>query len=110
MECTKCGLPIEGDRHGGTAIVVSNGMAAGFAGIDRYAGHDIRHPECVDDPAHLPPDQFQKWAVATIHTVMECLSAQVHNHNDLVDALEQLHPGTRTAYEQVLLRGKGNEE
>ena len=33
-------------------------------------------------------------------------SAQVHNLNYLVDALEELHPGTRAAYEQILIRSQ----
>ena len=109
MECTKCWLPIEGGRDDGTAIAVRL-IGNPFTWEELCRDEGVRHPECVDNPAGLSPDQFQMWAVATIHTVMECLSAQIHNHNDLVDALEELHPGAKTAYEQVLLRGKGNEE
>ena len=109
MECSKCGLAIEGGRHGDNAIVVSNGMLAGFAGIDRYVGAFIRYPECVGDPTRIPDDQFKKWVVAQIRATQQAASSQVHNHNDLVDALEQLHPGIRAAYEQILLRRDDGE-
>ena len=109
MECTKCGGAIGGGRDGENAIAVRL-IGNPFTWEELCRDDGLRHPECVDDPAGLSPDQFQKWAMSTIYTVMECLSAQVHNHNYLVDALNEFHPGTRAAYEQVLLRGKGNEE
>ena len=48
MECTKCGGAIEGGRDGENAIAVSNGMAAGLAGINDYRGRDMRHADCLD--------------------------------------------------------------
>ena len=77
--------------------------------FDSERATDVRHASCVDDPLSLPNvrdhREFRKWTVAMIRGIEQASSAQVHNHNDLVDALEQLHPGTRAAYEQILLGG-----
>ena len=105
MECTKCGGLIEGGRKGHNAITVDVGLNPLRWEQRGAKGQDVRHAECVDDPTRIPNDQFKKWAVLTIRATQQAASAQVQNHNDLVDALEQLHPGTRAAYEQVLLRG-----
>ena len=107
MDCTKCGGVIEGGRHGDNAIVVKHHWSDTV--FDAGHGIDIRHAFCVDDPLSLPNvrghREFRKWTVAMIRGIEQAGSAQVHSHNDLVDALEQLHPGTRAAYELILLRG-----
>ena len=69
----------------------------------------MRHAFCVDDPLSLPDVrdhfEFRKWTVAVIRGMQLASTLQVQNHNDLVDALEELHPGTRAAYKQFLLCG-----
>ena len=107
MDCTKCGLPIEGGHDGDNAIVVKHHWSDVV--FDSERATDVRHACCVDDPLALPNVrdhlQFRKWTVAMIRGIQLAASTQVHCHNDLVDALEQLHPGTRAAYELILLRG-----
>ena len=91
MDRTKCGEPIAGDRYE-NAVAISE--RRGWP-----AHRDYVHFECVDDPAHLRTDQFQKWAAHEIQQIKGAASAQVHNHNDLVDALEERTrvPGSPTS-------------
>lgn len=107
MGCTKCGLPIEGGRYGPNAIVVTHHWSDAVFESERAT--DVRHANCVDDPLALPNVrehlEFRKWAAAMIRGIQLTSSAQVQNHNDLVDALEEVHPGTRAAYERILLQG-----
>ena len=107
MDCPKCGLPIEGGHDGDDAIVVKHHWSDVV--FDSERATDVRHAFCVDDPLSLPNvrghREFRKWVVAVIRDIQAAASIQVHNHNDLVDALEELHPGTRPAYERTLLRG-----
>ena len=107
MDCTKCGLPIEGGQHGANAIVVKYHWSDVFFESERAT--DVRHAVCVDDPLALPNVrnhlQFRKWGLAMIRDITAAASQQVHDHNDLVDALEKFHPGTRAAYQRILLRG-----
>ena len=105
MDCTKCGLPIEGGRIGDDTITVSVGWNPFLWDERGMKGQDVRHVECVEDPTRVPNDQFKKWAAARIRATQRAASAQVRNHNDLVGALEKRKPGTRSAYEPTLLRG-----
>ncbi len=52
MDCTKCGLPIEGGQHGDNAIVVKYHWSDVFFESERAT--DVRHAVCVDDPLALP--------------------------------------------------------
>ena len=104
--CFKCGDEIEGDRYENCVVLeTQNGGGLGLAPW-RAAGDEYHmHFECVDDPAHLSRREFQKWAAYQISLLALVQSSQVHVHNDLVDALEEIHPGTRAAYEQIVQRG-----
>ena len=85
MDCTKCGLPIEGGRWGPDAVVLE--YADGFPRPAKV----VYHVDCVLDPVSLIGHQFQKWTVAMIERIQAAASQQAHNHNDLVDALEELN-------------------
>ena len=98
MYSAKCKTPIEGDRYENAVLLLSDRR-------DWRSG-EYAHFECVDKPARLTPDQFQKWAARMISDLRLAAGAQYDIHNDLVDALEELHSGTRAAYEQILLRGE----
>ena len=102
MDCAKCGKPVEGDRYENAVVDMDRNVPPHF---DMRRPVPVVHFDCVEDPAHLRDDQFKKWAVWKIQTITAAASVQVHNHGDLVDALEELHPGTRAAYEHILLRG-----
>ena len=52
MDCTKCGLPIEGGQHGDNAIVVKYHWSDVFFESERAT--DVRYAVCVDDPLDLP--------------------------------------------------------
>ena len=98
MDCVKCKAPIEGARY-------ENGVRLSTDRRDPRSGEYV-HFECVDQPARLTGDEFQKWSAHEINSIKLAVGAQFNIHNDLVDALEELHPGTRAAYEQILLRGE----
>lgn len=68
MDCTTCGLEIDGGRYAPDAILVAQSTQPGFTTYrpNVAGGEDIRHAHCVDDPAHLHSDQFQKWAASRI--------------------------------------------
>ena len=87
-DCAGCGQRIEG-VHG---VVWQNAVKA-------------FHPECVADPTRLTAYDFKQWTIWSIRALQGATSARSQNLNDLVDALEELHPGTRAAYERILLRG-----
>ena len=98
--CFKCGDEIQGDRYENAVQIIEGTINQLLFEVSQTI-----HFACVDDPTHLRPDQFQKWAAYQISLLAKTQSSQVHVHNDLVDALEEIHPGTRAAYEQIVQRG-----
>lgn len=99
MECASCGEVIQGD-HFENAIMVDESFSISVRRRGSYV-----HIDCVDNTERLVSWSFQKWATYQINRLRLGVGAQYNIHNDLVDALEELHPGTRSAYEQVVLRG-----
>ncbi|MCY4416800.1 MAG: hypothetical protein OXE87_10895 [Chloroflexi bacterium] len=91
MDCTKCGLPIEGGSLCDDTITVSVGWNPFLWDEPGRKGQDVRHAECADDATRIPHYQFRKWAVARIRATQQAASVQVHNHNGLVDAPDELY-------------------
>ena len=52
MDCTKCGLRIEGGYDGENSIVVKHHWSD--AAFDSERATDVRHPVCVEEPLSLP--------------------------------------------------------
>ena len=59
MDCTKCERPIEGDLYENAVFAEVMRSPTGIP-MGRYA--PVFHFECVDDPARLQEDEFQKYA------------------------------------------------